>query len=64
MSSFVFKCKTIFVFSREYPVEGGLPGNIVRPVDKQNYVLLLQELRQQLDAAGVQGNKTYVLTVA
>jgi chitinase len=48
----------------EYPVEGGLPGNIVRPVDKQNYVLLLQELRKQFDAAGVQGNKTYLLTVA
>jgi chitinase len=48
----------------EYPVEGGLPGNIVRPVDKQNYVLLVQELRQQLDAAGLQDNKKYLLTVA
>ncbi|CAF4395372.1 unnamed protein product, partial [Rotaria magnacalcarata] len=36
----------------EYPVSGGLSGNIVRPEDKQNYVLLLKELREQLDIAG------------
>ncbi len=62
---FCFLSKTIiFVFSREYPVEGGLPGNIVRPVDKPNYVLLVQELRKQLDAAGLKDNKKYLLTVA
>ncbi len=43
---------------------GGLAGNIYRPADKQNYVLLLQELRQQLNAAGTANGKTYLLTVA
>ncbi|CAF1332106.1 unnamed protein product [Adineta ricciae] len=48
----------------EYPVSGGLTGNIVRPVDKENYVLLLKEIRQQLDSAGTLDGKTYLLTVA
>ncbi|UJR38435.1 hypothetical protein I4U23_031103 [Adineta vaga] len=48
----------------EYPVSGGLQGNIVRPVDKENYVLLLKEIRQQLDTAGTLDGKTYLLTVA
>ncbi len=43
----------------EYPVEGGLPTNIHRPEDKQNFTLLLAELREQLDAAG-----DYLLTIA
>ena len=43
----------------EYPVEGGLEGNIHRPEDKENFTLLLAELRSQLDAAG-----DYLLTVA
>lgn len=46
---------------REYPVSGGLAGNGHRPEDKQNYVLLLKELRRQLDAVP---NKNYLLTVA
>jgi chitinase len=41
-----------------------LPGNIQRPEDKQNYVLLLKELRQELDKAGIDDKKTYLLTVA
>ncbi|CAF1325319.1 unnamed protein product [Rotaria sordida] len=45
----------------EYPVSGGLPSNSRRPEDKQNYVLLLKELRRQLDAVP---NKKYLLTVA
>ncbi|CAF0868601.1 unnamed protein product [Rotaria sp. Silwood1] len=45
----------------EYPVSGGLSGNIQRPEDKQNYVLLLKEIRRQLDAVP---NKKYLLTVA
>jgi chitinase len=53
-----------FSFLREYPVSGGLPGNIHRPEDKQNYVLLLKELRQQLDLASTNDQKTYLLTVA
>ncbi|CAF1533074.1 unnamed protein product [Rotaria magnacalcarata] len=48
----------------EYPVSGGLSGNIVRPEDKQNYVLLLKELREQLDIAGNADGKRYLLTVA
>ncbi|CAF5206850.1 unnamed protein product, partial [Rotaria magnacalcarata] len=46
---------------REYPVSGGLDSNTHRPEDKQNYVLLLKELRRQLDA---QTDKKYLLTVA
>ncbi|CAF1405371.1 unnamed protein product [Rotaria magnacalcarata] len=45
----------------EYPVSGGLDSNTHRPEDKQNYVLLLKELRRQLDA---QTDKKYLLTVA
>ncbi|CAF1261141.1 unnamed protein product [Adineta steineri] len=48
----------------EYPVSGGLTGNIVRPEDKQNYVSLLKEIRTQLDTAGAQNGKKYLLTVA
>lgn len=48
----------------EYPVSGGLQGNTVRPEDKQNYVLLLKEIRQQLDTAGALDGKSYLLTVA
>ena len=47
---------------REYPVSGGLPGNVQRPEDKQNYVLLLKELREQLDR--VSRDQPYLLTVA
>lgn len=43
----------------EYPVSGGLSGNITRPEDRENYTLLLAELRSQLDAAG-----DYLLTIA
>ncbi|MBZ9713579.1 glycosyl hydrolase family 18 protein [Deinococcus multiflagellatus] len=34
----------------EYPGGGGLPTNTVSPQDKQNFTLLLQEFRRQLDA--------------
>ncbi|CAF3533061.1 unnamed protein product [Rotaria sp. Silwood1] len=44
-----------------YPVSGGMSGNSERPEDTQNYVLLLEEIRRQLDAIL---NKTYLLTVA
>lgn len=43
----------------EYPVSGGLESNIYRPEDRQNFTLLLAELRDQLDAAG-----DYLLTIA
>lgn len=43
----------------EYPVSGGMPGNTVRPEDRENFTLLLAEIRSQLDDAG-----TYLLTIA
>ncbi len=43
----------------EYPVSGGLPTNIYRPEDRENFTLLLAELRTQLDAAG-----DFLLTIA
>ena len=48
----------------EYPVSGGLPDNIYRPEDTQNYTLLLGELREQLDAQGNIDGQEYQLTVA
>lgn len=48
----------------EYPVGGGLGSNKVRPQDKQNYTLLLQELRRQLDVAGNNDGKKYYLSIA
>lgn len=48
----------------EYPVGGGLPENKNRPEDKQNYSLLLQELRAELDAAGAADDRPYLLTIA
>ena len=37
----------------EYPVSGGAAGTIHRPADKQNFTLLLQELREQLGCEAV-----------
>ncbi|MCM3747482.1 glycosyl hydrolase family 18 protein [Paenibacillus pasadenensis] len=48
----------------EYPVELGLPSNSRRPEDRQNYVLLLQELRAALDTAGQADGKHYTVTIA
>ena len=48
----------------EYPVSGGEAGTIHRPADKQNFTLLLQELRAQLDRQGRRDGKDYVLTIA
>jgi GH18 family chitinase len=48
----------------EFPVSGGLPENTMRPEDKQNFTLLLAELRAELDAQGVLDAKTYLLTAA
>jgi chitinase len=48
----------------EYPVSGGLSGNKTRPADKQNYTLLLAELRKQLDARGKKDGKHHLLTIA
>jgi chitinase len=48
----------------EYPVGGGLESNKVRPEDKQNYTLLLAELRKQIDEQGKKDTKSYLLTIA
>lgn len=48
----------------EYPVSGGLAGNSTRPEDKQNYTLLLQAVRDKLDAAEITDAKQYYLTIA
>lgn len=48
----------------EFPVSGGLPTNIQRPEDKQNFTLLLRELRRQLNALGRADGVHYLLTMA
>ena len=48
----------------EYPVSGGLAGNINRPQDKQNFTLLLRAIRNKLDAQGKRDGRSYYLTVA
>ena len=48
----------------EYPVGGGLAGNSRRSADKHNFTLLLQKLREKLDAQGAADNKHYLLTIA
>jgi chitinase len=48
----------------EFPVEGGLKGNVERPEDKRNFTLLLAELRRELDDQGAHDNRHYELTIA
>jgi chitinase len=48
----------------EYPVFGGAKENVVRPEDRQNFTLLLAELRRQLDAEGARDGRRYLLTAA
>ncbi len=48
----------------EYPVAGGLASNTCRPSDRENYTLLLAEIRSQLDAAAAEDGTTYLLTIA
>lgn len=48
----------------EFPVRGGMQGNVERPEDKQNFTLLLAELRRQLDAQGAADGKHYELAIA
>ena len=46
----------------EYPVSGGLQNG--RPVDKQNFTLLLRQVRADLDARGALDGRHYLLTIA
>jgi len=48
----------------EYPGGGGLPSNVSRPEDKQNFTSLLAELRRQLDLAGQADGRRYYLSIA
>ncbi len=48
----------------EYPVGGGLESNTTRPEDRENYTLLLQEIRDQLDVRQAIDGETYLLTIA
>jgi chitinase len=48
----------------EFPVSGGMQGNVERPVDKENFTLLLAELRRQLDARGAIDRRHYELAIA
>ena len=48
----------------EFPVAGGMEGNVERPADKENFTLLLGELRRQLDAQGAIDHRHYELTIA
>lgn len=48
----------------EYPVNGGLPTNVRRPEDRHNFTLLLQALREALDAQGQMDGVHYLLTIA
>jgi chitinase len=46
----------------EWPGSDGNVGNVVRAADKQNFTLLLQEFRRQLDAFGATTGKHYLLS--
>jgi chitinase len=48
----------------EYPVGGGLSGNVGRSEDKHNFTLLLQKLREKLDEQAATDHKHYLLTIA
>lgn len=48
----------------EFPVSGGLETNVRRPADKENFTLLLAELRRQLDAEGARDSRHYELAIA
>lgn len=48
----------------EYPVSGGEATNIHRPEDKHNFTLLLQKLREKLNAQSTADGKKYLLTIA
>jgi chitinase len=48
----------------EFPVAGGMEGNVERPADKTNFTLLLASLRRALDAEGARAGRHYELTIA
>lgn len=48
----------------EFPVVGGLPENTRRPEDRENFTLLLKELRSVFDSAQTRLGRSLILTVA
>lgn len=48
----------------EYPVSGGKKGNVESAQDRENFTLLLRELRNALNAQGKKDGRTYSLSVA
>ena len=48
----------------EYPGGGGLASNTSRPQDTENFTLLLQAVRNELDTRGAASNRHYLLTIA
>jgi GH18 family chitinase len=48
----------------EFPGGDGLPGNVTDPSDGRNYTLLLQEIRNSLNALTARTRKSYLLTIA
>src|SRR5699024_1503234 len=48
----------------EYPISGGLETNSRRAEDRENFTLMLAELRKQLDAQGKTDGKHYELAIA
>ncbi len=48
----------------EYPVRGGQAGNTKRPEDKQNFTLMMQKIREKLDAQSARDGKAYLLSFA
>ncbi|KEK24361.1 glycosyl hydrolase family 18 protein [Bacillus gaemokensis] len=48
----------------EYPGVETIPGGSYRPEDKQNFTLLLQDVRNALNKAGSEDGKQYLLTIA
>ena len=48
----------------EYPVGGGESDNINRREDKQNFTLLLKEIKETFDAESAKSGRRYLLTIA
>ena len=48
----------------EFPVSGGMEGNAKRPEDRENFTLMLAELRRQLDVQGAADRRHYEIAIA
>ncbi len=48
----------------EYPVEGGGPGMVHRPEDRENYTLLCAAIRERLDSLSDLTGREYLLSIA